>query len=168
MPLVIAGTGHRPSKLSGYNPGNPVRSWLRDTARDLLTQPRVRESVVSGISGMALGWDQDLASLFVELHIPWIAAIPFEGQESVWPEKSKKEYRELLKLAKEVVVVSPGSYSTYKMQARNCWMVNHATHILAAFDGSFGGTANCLRYANTKGVPVIRLDPLTRLITGSF
>ena len=61
-------------------------------------------------------------------------------------------------------IVSPGEYAAFKMQVRNEWMVdqlNPATDLLlAAWDGSPGGTGNCVKYATGKGVGINRLDPL--------
>jgi uncharacterized phage-like protein YoqJ len=33
------------------------------------------------------------------------------------------------------------------MQVRNEWMVDHCNDLLAVWDGSDGGTGNCVRYA---------------------
>jgi uncharacterized phage-like protein YoqJ len=102
------------------------------------------------ISGMALGVDQWAANICNKLKIPLIAAIPFEGQEKMWPEKSKKVYQSLLQKASEKIVVCEGGYSAYKMQLRNEWMVNHCDILLAVWDGSKGGTGNCVDYAMKK------------------
>jgi hypothetical protein len=36
-------------------------------------------------------------------------------------------------------------------------MVDHATIIVALFDGTAGGTANCMAYARSKRVPIENL-----------
>jgi uncharacterized phage-like protein YoqJ len=45
------------------------------------------------------------------------------------------------------------------MQIRNEWMVDNAHIVLALWDGSSGGTGNCIKYANRKSVnkPIINL-----------
>ena len=48
------------------------------------------------ISGMALGWDMALAQAAINLGIPFIAAVPFIGQENMWIKKTQEYYKELL------------------------------------------------------------------------
>lgn len=43
------------------------------------------------------------------------------------------------------------------MQIRNEWIVDRADRIIALWDGSFGGTHNCITYANKRKVPVDNL-----------
>jgi uncharacterized phage-like protein YoqJ len=142
--MRVAGTGHRPDKLGGYS--KSVKAKLEVLALDWLTVHK--PSLV--ISGMALGWDQALAVAALECKIPLLAAVPFEGQELAWPQSSQEEYQELLKLASEIRVVSPGGYAAYKMQRRNEWMIDHCDYVLALWDGSSGGTANCIKYAKQQ------------------
>lgn len=99
---------------------------------------------------MALGVDQDFAWLCTELSIPFTAALPFVGQEDNWPKHSQEWYEWLLIRADDVVVVSPGGYSAAKMQVRNEWMVDHCEKLLAVWDGTGGGTGNCVNYAYYK------------------
>lgn len=141
--IAVAVTGHRPDKLGGYDFYNPVRSWVREQMKRVLheLQPRMT------ISGMALGVDQDWAHVSIELGIPFLAAIPFAGQESRWPAESQRYYRELMDRAAWKYVVCDGGYAAYKMQRRNEWMVNNCHVLVAVWDGSEGGTGNCVGYA---------------------
>lgn len=149
--IIIAGTGHRPDKLGGYSEEAEAHVY-GVTCRFLMTyQP---DEVVSG---MALGWDQQLARAATVLGIPLIAAVPFKGQESQWPASSQERYNQLLAYAKEVVIVCPGSYDPHKMQVRNMWMMNRCTSVLALWNGSPGGTANCIKYAKQIKRPIINL-----------
>lgn len=88
------------------------------------------------------------------LGIPITAAVPFAGQESQWPAASQKLYRDLLAKAARVEVVSSGGYAASKMQRRNEWMVDHCDRLLAVWDGTPGGTANCIGYALAKRKPI--------------
>lgn len=141
MSLVIAATGHRPNKLGGYGP--EVFERLVRLAWGYLE----RKNPDSVICGMALGWDMAVGQAAIELGIPMHAAVPFDGQEGMWPKASQNYYRGLLSLAASVTVVSPGGYSVSKMQTRNEWMVNRADVLVALWDGSNGGTGNCIGYA---------------------
>ena len=146
--MIVAGTGHRPNKLGGYT--RDVRTRLLNTAIKSLEHLQPTKL----ISGMALGWDQALARACVELNIPFIAAVPFAGQETVWPAASQREYHELCEAASDLIIVSPGGYSAAKMQIRNEWMVDHCDRVLALWDGSSGGTRNCIGYAKTVNKPI--------------
>lgn len=147
---VIAATGHRPEKLGGY--GNQVPLALGGLATEYLAARRPSKV----ISGMALGWDQAVAAAALALDIPFIAAVPFEGQEAGWPTESQERYRWLLGEAERVEIVCshPGPRA---FQIRNEWMVDNAGRMVALHDGSWGGTFNCLEYARKRGVPVDNL-----------
>lgn len=149
--LVLAGTGHRPDKLGGY--GADISARLVDLARAALTKYQPDEV----ISGMALGWDTALALAAIDLGIPLTAAVPFEGQERKWRPEQQELFRTILAQATNVVVVSPGGYAVWKMQVRNEWMVDRATGMLALWDGSSGGTGNCIAYARTREVEIVNL-----------
>lgn len=151
----MAGTGHRPDKIGGYDYYNPQRVWIRERIRTALVDLHATKT----ISGMALGVDQDLAQVSIDLAIPFIAALPFVGQESRWPKSSQDYYEWLLERADEVVVVSPGGYAAYKMQVRNKWMVDHANALVSVWDGSPGGTGNCMTYAKDTNILVYPIDP---------
>lgn len=153
MPLqvILCGTGHRPNKLGGY--GEDVAHNLRIVAGNWLE----RYGPEKVISGMALGWDQQLALAAIALNIPVIAAVPFSGQEKAWPLASQEVFHFIIDKAADVEVVSAGGYAPWKMQVRNQWMVDNAKIVLALWDGSDGGTANCIRYAESKNKPITNL-----------
>lgn len=155
--MIVGVTGHRPDKLGGYEDENPLRSWVRAQIRRHLRLLRP----LYGISGMALGVDQDFAEACVELSIPFIAAVPFKGQELAWRSHpmTRRKYRALLAKAYEVVIVSEGVYENWKMQARNEWVVDHCNTMLCVFDGSPGGTANAVNYADRVRRDKVRIDP---------
>lgn len=149
---VYAFTGHRPNKLNGYQIPNPTFDKIYSAITELLIRDRPDEV----ISGMALGVDQWACDIAQDLHIPVTAAIPFIGQEAIWPEKSKAIYRTLLGLCTKQVIVSEGEYSARKLQVRNEWMVNHSTHLVAVWNGSTeGGTYNCIKYAQKVNKEII-------------
>ena len=139
--LVLSATGHRPDKLGGHNENTALR--LRALARREIAE--IAPTRV--ISGMALGWDQAIAHAAIDLCIPFVAAVPFRGQEGKWPYASQREFHDLLTHAAEIVIVSQGRYAPWKMQLRNEWMVDNSGLVLALWDGSTGGTANCVNYA---------------------
>ena len=149
--MIIAGTGHRPDKLGGYS--TPVLEKAILVATNWLTINKP-DTV---ISGMALGWDQALAIAAIRLKIPVTAAIPFAGQEFKWPAKSQDLYLRILNNCAEQVIVCKGGFKPASMQIRNEWMVDHADTILALWNGSSGGTANCVEFARYMKKPIINL-----------
>jgi uncharacterized phage-like protein YoqJ len=46
-----------------------------------------------------------------------------------------------------------------KMQVRNEWMVDSSDGVVALWNGTAGGTANCVRYAEKVGRPIDNLWP---------
>lgn len=151
--MIIAGTGHRLDKLGGYS--REAFDKLVQIATEYLFKYASKSDTV--ISGMALGWDQALAQAAKDCGIPYIAAVPFKGQEKMWPQKSQDYFNYLCQFAEEVVYVSEGSYQPWMMQKRNEWMVDNCDILLAMYDGTEGGTANCVRYANKHGKHIVNL-----------
>lgn len=160
-------TGHRPQKLvmAPHNPwDSAVQKRLVDLARATISQA----NPVEVVTGMALGWDRAVASAAIELGVPFIAALPCPGQSSFWRPASVRAYEDMLRFARGIVTVwqTPGYASNgvaNQMQARNVWMIDRliaATaaglegKLIALWDGSAGGTGNCLRYARSKGVAI--------------
>jgi len=148
--MIIAGTGHRPDKirigpLDAYHPA--VANRLAALARAAVG--RLAPSLV--ISGIAQGWDTALAQAALDLRIPFDAHVPFIGQESRWPPAAQRRYHALLGSARRVVITSPGGYSAVKMHIRNVRMVDDSDVLLALWDGSRGGTFNCVDYAVGAG-----------------
>jgi uncharacterized phage-like protein YoqJ len=156
-------TGHRPNKLGGYDPNNEIRTYTTaEMKRILLTTQQTYPEIV-GISGMAIGIDQDFANLCVSLDIPFIAYVPFEGQECKWPPQGQKEYRELIEKAQEVKVISTGHYSPRKMQKRNEAMADDSDFAIAVWNGDLrGGTYNCVRYLQRIQRTTFRVNPNNR------
>jgi uncharacterized phage-like protein YoqJ len=149
--IVLMVTAHRPPKLGGYN--NDV---AKAKVFERCVQHIRKVKPDKAIQGMALGGDQIFGWACISEGIPFIAAVPFLGQENRWPEKSRKEYLNLLSRAESVHFQfdrPPGARAVLSisdvrqaMQQRNMWMSNHSTHALAIWDGSSGGTGNCVRY----------------------
>jgi uncharacterized phage-like protein YoqJ len=154
--MIISCTGHRPNKLPyGYDYPSLFSQWLQDKFISIFKDKKPKKI----ISGMALGVDTIFAITAIEQNIPLLAAIPFLGQEKIWPKKSQIVYNNLLSKAKEKIIVSDGAYSAQKMQIRNEWMVDNSDILVAVFNGSKGGTANCYSYAFSKKKEIILINP---------
>ncbi len=147
--MILSATGHRPEKLGGYGPD--VYERLLAFAMQQLRS--LGPEVV--ISGMALGWDTAIAEAAVLLDIPFHAYLPFPSQPSRWPPASRRLHAGLVAAAAHVEVCAEDPYAAWKMSNRNHCMVEAADTVLALYDGSPGGTANCVEYARSKGKPVV-------------
>lgn len=135
---TITVTGHRRVDADAY-------------ARALFTH-RSPAGAVFNI-GMALGWDMACAQACLELGIPYVAYLPFKGQELRWPTHERMRYKMLVEAAQRVVVVSPIAHKLAYAE-RNKAMVDHCETVWALWDGSAGGTSHCVHYALDRGVPV--------------
>ncbi len=154
--MILSVTGHRPDKLGSYKIPNPIYNYITSELRSVLLELKPEKV----LTGMALGFDQYVAEMCVELSIPFVACVPFAGQERVWPQASKDKYNDLLKKACEVVVVSEGGYSPKKMQIRNEYMTNRCDCLVACYNGDLsGGTYNCIKHAESIGKKIIVIDP---------
>lgn len=142
----------------------PISKALREALRRLLVDGEPDEVV----SGMALGFDMIWAEEALGLGINVVAAIPFEGQESTWPRASREAYQELLShpLVEQVICAPGGPTSVnHKFDHRNRWMVDRAKasgdgKLVAAWDGTSGGTMNTVLYAQEVELRILRVRPI--------
>lgn len=146
--MILTATGHRPDKLGGYSPA--VTRELQRLAEELL----YRMDPDTVITGMALGWDQAVGWAARARRIPFWAYVPFDGQDLAWPRQSREKYAELLSYAEKIVVCCPGGFEAYKFQLRNQRMIDDCDEVLALWNGTSGGTANCVKYAQKKERPI--------------
>jgi uncharacterized phage-like protein YoqJ len=169
-------TGHRPDKLGGYNMKNPIMLKLKGKLLEIIEELIKEEGINRFISGGALGTDQ---AAFWCVHILQkkypevknIVAVPFAKQDALWNQEQKYWYQKMLKLADEIVYVDGilgyqrdketpvGEFSKKKLRIRNEYMVDNSRIVVAVYDGSSGGTSNCLWYARRLGRTIYRLNP---------
>lgn len=155
--MIYGFTGHRPPNLGGYSKEakQKLYNFAHQTVRvHLDPEYGYRHGQDNkAIVGMAQGWDMSVASACYTLNVPYIAAVPYPGQELVWPDEDTKTlYRCLLESAEKVVYVSSstGGNATAALHKRNQYIVDNCERLIALWDGTRGGTWNCLQYAATK------------------
>lgn len=149
-------TGHRPNKLYGYDKDKDGNILIREKLKEAILYVIHNHNAKTFISGMALGIDQWAAEIVLELkpyypHIKLVAAIPCADHSKAWPKQSQVEWNKIVDKADYVYLVSNKPYTSYCMQKRNEWMVNKSIGQIAVWDGTLGGTANCIRYADNVG-----------------
>lgn len=165
--MILGITGLRPSKLNwGYDMDSPY--WM--ALRRYLMHYFIEHNVTEVITGMALGVDTAAALAVLDLKdqgydIRLHCAIPCRNQESRWLPESQRLYKSILDRADLVILVTDAPYSPWLMQTRNQYIVNISDQMLAIWDGSRGGTANCIDYAQKMRKPITVVQPLFVLET---
>lgn len=146
-------TGHR--KL----PANKIQAILINLDREI--DILIDKGVTDYISGGALGFDQIAASLIVAKKemgkkIRLIFALPCKNQDSLWDEKQKELYQNLLGEADEVIYISE-EYDPFCMKRRNKYMVEHSAYCICALLHEKSGTAQTVRFARKKGLKIVNV-----------
>lgn len=158
---VIGISGHRPNRLGGYESDNPTRDMIVAKLSSILGKMNNEPPGVMVIVGMSMGADFWAAHVCIDLEIPFIAAVPFEGQETKWSKGTQEEYRYLLTKAAKVVMVSEGGFEPRKMLIRNEWLVEKSDQVIVVWTGERSGTGHTAYTAFKEGKPLIRLNPET-------
>ncbi|WP_141400996.1 SLOG family protein [Lacrimispora amygdalina] len=158
--IVVSVTGHRPNKLFGYDMTDERYIIIKNNLKKLL----IEKHCTTAVTGMALGIDQLFAEAVLELKeegnpIKLLTAIPCKNHPCKWPKLSQEHYQDILKEADHMVLVSDSAYEPSLMQIRNEYMVNISNVVIAVWDGSRGGTGNCVEYAKKVNRPVIVINP---------
>ena len=156
--MIYAGTGHRLEVLR-WDDAVDLEAVHQKTVR-FATEILPKYNPTKVISGMAIGWDTALAIAALEMGIPLIAAVPFEGQDAIWPKHAQERYRAILDRCAEVHIVCPGGYATHKYHIRDRWMCDHAEGVIALWNGQkFGGTYSTIKYAKSISLEIFNVWP---------
>lgn len=154
--MIVAFTGHRPPK-AGLTYSHDAEGDWEAVSRVMNWATDWPDAIHHFIVGGALGFDTLAARAAMGVGLPYVVYVPFVGQSSVWPASAQARYQLMLDNADGVNIVCEGGYSPEKMQIRNMAMVNDADVMVAWWDGSPGGTSNCVQYAQQRGIKVINL-----------
>lgn len=159
-------TGHRPTKLAGYDLSDPFYEALRERLKRIILEGLQVHGHLTLHSGMALGadtvWSQ--AILAMRHHYPdqvsFVAEVPVMTQSDRWPSQLDRDRWKSHVEAADVVNVYAQSYSPKCLWDRNYGMVDASSLLLAVWDGQpGGGTAGAVEYARRKGCEVFILNP---------
>lgn len=160
---AVSFTGHRPNKLGGYDEEVDQIKEIKFQLKKHIDMA-IRMGYTSFITGMAIGVDTWASEAVLDAkkenpELKLICAIPFKGQEHMWPLPSKKRYWKIVDNADEIHIISEGDYTVEKMQLRNEWMVDHSKVLIAVWNGTKSGTGNCIKYAKKKKAEIWTIDP---------
>ena len=142
-------TGHRPEKLG-------VSEARAKVLLKSAIQQAISDGYVTFISGMARGIDLWAAEIVIEErekndNIHLVCVSPFNGFEMRWSEHDKTTYHLIMEQADLVKYISQHYYKAC-FQVRNEWMVDRVSRVIAAYNGTKGGTKNTIEYANRKEI----------------
>ncbi|RLF46633.1 MAG: hypothetical protein DRN29_04855 [Thermoplasmata archaeon] len=153
MLFKIAFTGHRPGKL-------PNIAAVKSQVSQFLSRQLKLHPDLLVISGGALGADQLAAEVCIELGIPFVFVLPFPVSifTARWNSSSRAHLRYLISHAVRTFVVQ-STFSMSGYQRRNEVMVRHSNLLCAVWNGSSGGTANTVRYAQSVGREIHFIRP---------
>ena len=109
------------------------------------------------ICGGAVGVDSNAAEYAmmhgIKLHL--ILPFPPEIMWKYWTPDQRAILKNTIDYAEKLSVLNP-YYDVRYYQLRNMRMVDSAQVLIAFYDGSPGGTANCVRYAcSLKNYPIV-------------
>lgn len=167
-PMTLCFTGHRPKYFRDWDWNNP---WTNPAAQRMiqfgtrdLTKIMDQYPVRWVWSGGALGWDQ-IAFWIVykmkladpNLRLGNHIAVPYKEQAKGWRAGELVDrYNQMLKLADKVIYTDYQDgyadgpvlvHTNKKLDLRNRYMVDKSDIVYAMWNGSNGGTKNCIDYA---------------------
>lgn len=141
-------SGHRPHKIDEHN--FRLSSWARGA---ILYS--IGEGIDIFITGMSEGWDLICAKEVLELKerydIKLVCAIPHKNHDKTINSYNMEDYKKIIKKADYVHNVTGIKWFSRCEQIRNEWMVNNSCGQIVCWDGSRGGTFNCIKYADSVG-----------------
>ena len=154
-------TGHRPSKLGIKSEADHLCEEIK-----LGLQREIAIACALGyrnfITGMALGTDTWAAQEVLRFRyvyglrgetVKLFAAVPFDGQELHWTMEQQKRYQRILANCDGVFYIgSAGNAGAY--MARNIYMTDHASRLIAVSNGSAGGTLRTINAAIERGLEI--------------
>lgn len=154
-------TGHRPEKMPwNYDESDPRCLALKHRITDAV-ETAYEEGFRHFLCGMALGCDLYFCESVLTLrdrcpNVTLEAAIPCPTQASAWPASQRERYDRLVAACDVETVVST-RYTRSCMHRRDRYMVDRAALLIAAFDGTSGGTRYTVNYAMKQGLTIVDL-----------
>ena len=167
---ACAFTGHRPQKFPWRKDETAPACAALKAALNAQILRLMESGFTDFLSGMALGVDQWAAASVLELRennpiLKLHCILPCKTQAEGWTATERDVYLAILDEADSVVYVNRDAIRDC-MLVRNRFMIEHASLVLAVYNGEKrGGTASTVRYARKLGREVWILHPITLQIT---
>jgi hypothetical protein len=139
-------------------------SWVGDVIRSelaTLTPPLV------GVTSLAIGADQLLAELILKQGGSIHAVLPYHDIERSFSPEDLPLYRKLASQADLEVLDTPGTDQDAYLAA-GIRVVDLSDLVIAVWNGlpagGTGGTADVVKYALNKNVPLVHIEPVGRTV----
>ncbi|MDD3346974.1 SLOG family protein [Oscillibacter sp.] len=154
-------TGHRPGKLPWRFDETDQRCLLLKRRMQDAVEAAYQEGYRHFLCGMALGCDLYFCECVMALRerhpdVTVEAAVPCPTQADGWTAAQRARYQHLVEGCDLETLVS-AKYTPTCMQRRDRYMVDHASLLIAAFDGTAGGTQYTMQYAMQRGLDIVDL-----------
>lgn len=158
----VSFTGYRPEKMPFSNEQDPLCANLKERIRFEI-EKFIKDGAGNFFSGMARGADMWCAEIVLELkksfpQINLTALIPCPDQTSGWTNDEIQRYQRILNECHRKLLISK-TYTKSCMMKRNQVLVDSCDILIAVFDGQKGGTANTVKYAQSRGKKIIIIEP---------
>lgn len=159
--------GHRPTRFKWkYKENNTGCKRLKKRLHDVFIQLYscgVRVFYVGG----SLGVDQWAGEILLDLKkqepykdIQLIVALPFEGHDERWDERSRRRLNYLKQNSKCITIGTEPGPESYK--TRNAYLLNQVDCLVAVYDNDRtvqSGTGLTVSTAEGKGLPIVLIHP---------
>ena len=174
--LSCAVTGHRPTRFKfKYKEDTAGCKRLKKRLHDqfvLLYEKGVRRFYVGGALGVGM-WAGEILLRLKEQpkykDIELMIALPFEGYDSKWDERSKIRMNFLLLHSREITILGKADQNAAEnYRRRDQFMVDHADYLLAVYDNDRSirsRTETTVNYALKKRLSIIYIHPDTGMVT---
>lgn len=154
-------TGHRPETL--YQ-GQDTESSVYEKIYAALEQA-IEDGYRCFMCGAARGADLLFAEavlrqkrMFPDVEL--VCVLPCRDQAANWPYEDREAYADILDAADSVVCLNE-QYTRGCMHQRNRYMVDRSSLLIAAYNGSPGGTEYTVRYAKSRKLSIRYLLTMT-------
>lgn len=138
--------------------------WVGDAIRSELS---ILSPPLVGITSLAIGADQLLARLILELGGQIHAILPYQDINRSFLCEDLPAFRLLVDQAKIEVLDTPGTDQDAYLAA-GLRVADLSDLLIAVWDGQpaegKGGTADVVAYAERKGIPIVYINPVTRSV----
>jgi uncharacterized phage-like protein YoqJ len=159
--------------LGNYNYNSPIALEARAWLRKQIVQRINKYNTITFITGGALGvdnWAFDIIHDYrksnpkVAERINNVLILPCIEHYATWSQVEKNSMvARINHYATHVYYSDTNRYKGgWQMQKRNMSMVDKSTGVIAVWDESEGGTANCVNYAIEKKVPILGYNPIKK------
>lgn len=153
---VCCFTGHRPEALFSRDSEDEVYNGIYSAVEDA-----VFDGYEEFICGACRGGDFIFGEAVIRLKESYpslrlVCVLPFRNQAELWSNEDRDRYADLLDMSDEVICLND-SFKKGCMHQRNRYMVDRSSLLIAAYNGTKGGTEYTLGYAKKKGLRIVNV-----------